>query len=48
MNLYLRSLSLITEETYPHPITAYGAAKLAACVLTNASFSRIYTRNSFG
>ena len=25
---------LITEETYPHPITAYGAAKLATCVLT--------------
>lgn len=25
---------LITEETHPHPITAYGASKLAACALT--------------
>ena len=25
---------LITEETCPHPITAYGASKLAACALT--------------
>ena len=25
---------LITEETCPHPVTAYGAAKLAACALT--------------
>lgn len=25
---------LITEETCPHPIDAYGSAKLAACILT--------------
>lgn len=31
---YGRQTALITEETCPHPTCAYGAAKLAACVLS--------------
>ena len=31
---YGRQTALITEETCPHPADAYGAAKLAACVLS--------------
>lgn len=31
---YGRQTALITEETCPHPACAYGAAKLAACVLS--------------
>ena len=31
---YGRQTALITEETCPHPVCAYGAAKLAACVLS--------------
>lgn len=31
---YGQQKELITEETCPHPITAYGASKLAACALT--------------
>ena len=31
---YGTQTELITEETCPHPITAYGASKLAACALT--------------
>ena len=33
--------TLITEDTYPHPVTAYGAAKLAACVLTKQRASEL-------
>lgn len=32
---------LITEETCPHPITAYGASKLAACALTRQRASEL-------
>ena len=31
---YGRQPALITEETCPHPVCAYGAAKLAACALS--------------
>ena len=31
---YGRQTALITEEMSPHPVCAYGAAKLAACVLS--------------
>ena len=31
---YGRHTALITEETCPHPVDAYGAAKLAACTLS--------------
>ena len=31
---YGRQTALITEETCPHPVDAYGAAKLAACALS--------------
>jgi len=31
---YGRQTTLITEETCPHPVCAYGAAKLAACALS--------------
>ena len=31
---YGRQTALITEETCPHPVCAYGAAKLAACALS--------------
>ena len=31
---YWPQKGLITEETCPHPIDAYGSAKLAACILT--------------
>lgn len=32
---------LITEETCPHPVTAYGVAKLATCVLTRQRASEL-------
>jgi len=32
---------LITEETCPHPVTAYGTAKLAACLLTRQRASEL-------
>ena len=32
---YGRQTALITEETCPHPVCAYGTAKLAACVLSH-------------
>lgn len=33
--------NLITEETCPHPVTAYGAAKLATCALTRQRASEL-------